>query len=120
MYLIIDDDNNKMSNNNSMYNNNLSNNNNSWKQPSRQKRVLNVPPIHYCRFRTSEIEYLQTENTHLKGSITVRLTFYLFCLGLAALLLFYLFGQIQTSQTGSQPYRYTGECSLDNTLLPPK
>ena len=47
---------------------------------------------------------------------------YLFCLELAALLKlneqhFYLFGQIQTSQTGGQPYSNTSpyevsECSL--------
>ena len=55
-----------------------------------------------------------------RRSITVRLTMFLFCLELAALLLwnkqqFYLFGQIETSQTGGQPYSDAspyGECSL--------
>ena len=53
--------------------------------------------------------YLMTVNTNLKGSITEWLTSCLFCLGSAALLMlneqqFYLFGQIQTSQTGGQQY----------------
>ena len=48
----------------------------------------------------------------------------LFCLNLEALLLLngqllYLFGQIQTSQTGGQPYSDTspyGECSLSKVI----
>ena len=55
---------------------------------------------------------LDSENTILKGSITVWLTSYLFCLDSAAFLMlneqqFYLFGQIQASQTGGQPYSDT-------------
>ena len=54
----------------------------------------------------------KAENTNFKGTITVQLTSCLFCLELAALLKlnehqFYLFGQIQTSQTGGQPYSDT-------------
>ena len=50
---------------------------------------------------------LFTENTNWKGNITVWLTSFLFCLELAALFKlneqqFYMFGQIQTSQTGGQ------------------
>ena len=60
----------------------------------------------------------RSDNSKLR-SITVWLTSSLFPLYSAALLLlnyqqFYLFGQIQTSQTGSQPYSDTssyGECS---------
>ena len=55
------------------------------------------------------------------GSITIWLTSCLFGLDLAALLMLneqqlYLFGQIQTSQTGGQLYKDTspyGESSLD-------
>ena len=43
----------------------------------------------------------KSENANLSGSITVQLTSCLFCLDLAA------FGQIQTSQTGGQPYSDT-------------
>ena len=53
----------------------------------------------------SDPVYTPTENTNLSGSITVRLTSGLFCFDAAALLLSneqYLFGQIQTSQTGGQ------------------
>ena len=53
-----------------------------------------------------------TDNTNLRGSITVRLTSYLFCLDSFALLMsneqqFNWFGQIQASQTGGQPYNDT-------------
>ena len=60
------------------------------------------------------------ENTNLRGSITVQLIC-LFCLvSAASLMLNYhqlcLFSQIQTCQTGGQPYIDTsptyGECSL--------
>ena len=52
------------------------------------------------------------ENTNIWGSITLWLTFCLFCLNSAALLKLneeqlYLFGQIQTSQRGGQPYSDT-------------
>ena len=68
---------------------------------------------------TNEREIRQ-ENTNLRGSVTAWLTSWLFCLNSVALLLlneqqFYLFGQIQTSQTGGQLYSNTypyGECSL--------
>ena len=61
-----------------------------------------------------------TREHWLKGSVTVWLTFCFFCLDSAALLMLneqqiYLFGQIQTSQTGYQLYSDTspyGECSL--------
>ena len=48
----------------------------------------------------------------VRGSFTVQLTSSLFCLDSAALLMWnykqiYLFGKIQTSQTGSQPYSNT-------------
>jgi len=54
--------------------------------------------------------YPFTKNTYLRGSITVHPTS---CL--AALLMlneqqFNLFGQIQTSQTGGQPYSDTSPC----------
>ena len=63
---------------------------------------------------------LPPKNTNLRGSITVLLTSCLFCLDSAALLMLneqqiYLFGQIQTSQTGVELYRETsfyGECSF--------
>ena len=53
-----------------------------------------------------------THNTNLRGSITVWLTSCLFYLELAAFFKlneqqFYLFGQIQTSQKGGQPYSDT-------------
>ena len=53
-----------------------------------------------------------TENTNLRVTITVWLTSCLFCLDLSALLMstkhqFFLFGQIQTSQTGGQLYNDT-------------
>ena len=59
-------------------------------------------------------------HTNLRESITVPLSSCLFCLDSAALLMlnekqFYLFGQIQTSQTGDHVCSYTspyGECSL--------
>ena len=65
-----------------------------------------------------------SENTNLRESITVWLTSSLFCLDLAALLMlnkqhFYLFGQIQKSQTG-QPFIETClycECSLFYTEI---
>ena len=55
-----------------------------------------------------------------KQENTVRLTYWLFWLDSAALLVLneqyiYLFGQIRTRQTGGQPYNDTspyGECSL--------
>ena len=63
---------------------------------------------------------LQSENTNLRGRITVLLTSYLFIFDSAALFKFnqqqlYLLGQIQTSQTGGQQHSDTspyGECSL--------
>ena len=68
----------------------------------------------------SPLVYQCPENTNLRGSITVRVTSCLFCLDSAALLMFdeqqfYLFGQIQTSQTEGQLFSDTfpnGECSL--------
>ena len=66
-------------------------------------------------------QLLQLENIHLRGSVTVRMTSCLTSLDSAALLMFnqqqiYLFGQIQTSQTGqpnkdTSPYEVS-ECSL--------
>ena len=52
------------------------------------------------------------ENINFRGSITAKLTSSLFWLVSAALLIlnekqFYLFGQIQTSQTGGQQYNGT-------------
>ena len=63
---------------------------------------------------------VRAEKNNSRGSITVQMTSCLFCLNLEALLLLngqllYLFGQIQTSQTGGQPYSDTspnGEYSL--------
>ena len=54
----------------------------------------------------------QIREYKLKGSITVWRTSGLFCFDSAALLMmneqqFYLFGKIQTSQTGGQPYSDT-------------
>ena len=65
------------------------------------------------------------ENTDIRGSITQYPTSCLFCLDSSALLMvneqkFYLFGQIQTSQTGGQLYSDTypnGECSLFKTAF---
>ena len=67
----------------------------------------------------------RAENTYLKESFTLQLTSGLFCLDSAALLMLnkrqlYLFGQIQTSQTGGQPYSDTfpyGECSLEREFV---
>ena len=52
------------------------------------------------------------ENTYLRGSITVHFTLCLFNLDSVDLFLlnekqFYLFGQIQISQTGGQPFSDT-------------
>ena len=52
------------------------------------------------------------ESTNWMGNITVQLTSCLFCFKLTALFKlneqqFYLFGQIQTNQTGGQPYNDT-------------
>ena len=61
------------------------------------------------------------ENTNWRErSITVQLTYCLFCVDSAALLMlneqqFYVFGKIQTSQIGGQLYSDTspyGKCSL--------
>ena len=65
------------------------------------------------------------ENTNLRGSITVQLTSSLTGLDSAALLVlneqqFYLFCQIQTSQTVGQPYSDTfsyGDCSLPTQTI---
>ena len=60
----------------------------------------------------------QSENTSLGGSITVRLTPCLYCLDTAVLLMlqqFYVDRQIQTNQTGNQPFSDTSpysECSI--------
>ena len=64
------------------------------------------------------------ENTTLQEGITVQLTSCLFCLDSAALLILneqqiYLYGQIQTSQTGGHPYSDTSpycESSLHEHL----
>ena len=69
------------------------------------------------------MQYWSIQTTTLtigRGSITVQLTSCLICLDLAALLMlnepqFYLFGQLQSSQTGGQPCSDAspyGECSL--------
>ena len=66
-----------------------------------------------------------SENSNLKGSITVQLILCLFCLDSAALLMlnelqFYLFGQIQNSQTEGQPYSNTfpyGVCCLNSCKM---
>ena len=55
---------------------------------------------------------VDSENTNIKGNTTVRSTSCLFCLVSAALFMlneqqFYPFGQIQTGQTGGQPYKDT-------------
>ena len=52
------------------------------------------------------MEYQENTNNCISGNITVQQTSGLFCLDSASLLMlkeqFYLFGQIQTSQTGGQ------------------
>ena len=64
----------------------------------------------------------QAENSSLEGSITVWLTSCLFRLDSADLLMlneqqFYLFGQIQTSQTGGQPYIDTSPYGVGSLLM---
>ena len=73
--------------------------------PNLSLNVLNVEP----------------ENTNLlrKGKYHCTADLLFICLDLAALLVlneqqFYLFGKIQTSQTGGQSYFPFGECSLDD------
>ena len=71
------------------------------------------------RFANMNCQF-DAENTNLRGSITVQLTYCLFCVDSAALLMlneqqFYVFGKIQTSQIGGQLYSDTspyGKCSL--------
>ena len=68
-------------------------------------------------FDGCHLPYVYTENYNLRGSITLRLTSCLFCLDSAALRMlneqqFYLFGQIQTIQTGGQPYSDTSPPNL--------
>ena len=64
---------------------------------------------------------MESGNTNLRGSVPVQLTSCLFCLDSGALneQQFCLFGQIETSQKGGQPYSDTspyGGCSLVKCL----
>ena len=79
--------------------------------------IVSTAPMCFCSklrlvwtsYHTLNIWWIvSSENTNWRGSITVRLTSCLFCLELTALpklneQQFYLFGEIQTSQTGGQP-----------------